>query len=145
MAALGLVGTGARLRVLPTLLEGVLVDPQGTAELVTDNTYAPGLDPELRRRARVQFILCPPAVTHGDFVACNTFDVMAQISEIRVPTLVVCGTQDRMTPPKYSQFLASGLPNATLVLIDGAGHMVMVEKPDEVNRALREFLQRLTV
>jgi len=46
-----------------------------------------------------------------------------------------------MTPPRYAQFLADNLPNAELHLVPGAGHMVMLEKPQEVARLLRRFLE----
>ncbi|HEX7592810.1 MAG TPA: alpha/beta fold hydrolase, partial [Anaerolineae bacterium] len=51
VAGLGLVGTGARLRVLPAILDGVLSDFDHTAQLVVENSYAPGLDAAMRERA----------------------------------------------------------------------------------------------
>lgn len=146
VAALGLIGTGARLRVLPAILEGVLSpeDFDKTAELVTENTYAAPINPELRRRSLEQFKACPPSIIHGDFAACNVFDVMARLGEIHAPTLIVCGKDDRMTPVKYSEFLASKIAQSQLVVIDGAGHSVMLEQPEKVNQALVEFVSRLT-
>lgn len=49
-----------------------------------------------------------------------------------------------MTPPKYARFLAEKITGARVVIIDGAGHMVMIEKPDEFNSRVREFLQTLS-
>lgn len=143
VAGLGLVGTGARLRVLPAILDGVLNDLPATAKLVIENSYAPGLDPEFRARAEEEFCACPALVTYGDFFACNQFDVMARLGEIRAPTLVLCGREDRMTPPKYSVHLATHLPNAYLVFIDNAGHSVMIEQPDQVNTTLSDFVELL--
>lgn len=143
VAALGLVGTGARLRVLPAILEGVLSPSEfdKTADAVTDYSYAPGQDAEMKRRALEQFRACAPLVTHGDFSACNAFDVMARIGEIHAPTLVICGKQDRMTPVKYSEYLASNIPQAQLVTIENAGHSVMIEQPEQVNHALAAFIR----
>jgi pimeloyl-ACP methyl ester carboxylesterase len=140
VAGLGLVGTGARLRVLQAILDGVLNDLAATASLVVENSFASDLDPEFQKRAEEEFCACPANVTHGDFSACNQFDVMARLAEIRVPTLVLCGREDRMTPPKYSVYLATQLPRAYLVLIDHAGHSVMIEQPDETNVALLDFV-----
>ena len=142
VAGLVLIGTGARLRVLPAILDGILSpdDFDNTVRLVVENAYAPGLDPDLRRRAEEEMRAVAPAVTHGDYVACNGFDVMARMGEIHAPTLVLCGREDRMTPVKYSEFLASRLPDAQLVLVDGAGHFVMLEQPAAVNRALVDWL-----
>lgn len=144
VAGLGLIGTGARLRVLPAILDGVLNDFDQTAELVVDYSYAPGLDAALRRRALAEFRACPAQVTHGDFSACNQFDIIACVSEIRAPTLVICGKDDRLTPVKYAEFLASKIAGAQLVIIEGAGHSVMIEQADAVNRALAEFVSNLS-
>ena len=143
VAGLGLVGTGARLRVLPAILDGVLSDFGATAQLVVENSFAPALDAAMRARAVAEFRACPAAVTHGDFFACNAFDILARVSEIRAPTLVVCGRQDRMAPIKYSEFLMSKIPQARLTLIENAGHSVMIEKAEEVNRALSDFMRTL--
>lgn len=143
VAGLGLVGTGARLRVLPAILDGVLNDFDNIAELVVDYSYAPGLDASLRARALAEFRACPAQVTHGDFSACNQFDIIARVSEIRAPTLVICGKDDRLTPVKYAEFLASKIAGARLVIVEGAGHSVMIEQADAVNRALIEFVSNL--
>jgi 3-oxoadipate enol-lactonase len=145
VAGVGLVGTGARLRVLPQILDGIVSprDFDRTAEFIVDNSYAPSLDAATRERAIVDLRACPPQVTHGDFAACNAFDVMSRVAEIRAPTVVICGRQDRMTPVKYSEYLASNIPHAQLVVIDGAGHSVMIEQPEQVNRALEELMRNL--
>jgi pimeloyl-ACP methyl ester carboxylesterase len=144
VAGLGLVGTGARLRVLPTILDGLFTDFESIAQLVVEYSYAPGLDATLRERALAEFRACPAQVTHGDFAACNAFDVMPRVAEIHAPTLIVCGKEDRLTPVKYSEFLASKIPNARLVLVEGAGHSVMMEQAEAVNRALGAFVSGLS-
>lgn len=144
IAGLGLIGTGARLRVLPAILDGLLNDYDRVAELVVDYSYAPGLDASLRARALAEFRACPAPVTHGDFSACNRFDLIARVSEIRAPTLVVCGKEDRLTPVKYAEFLAAKIAGARLVVVEGAGHSVMIEQADAVNRALIEWVSNLS-
>jgi pimeloyl-ACP methyl ester carboxylesterase len=83
-------------------------------------------------------------VLHGDYAACDAFDVMERLEEIRCPTLAICGTADRLTPLKYSVYLRDHTPGAELVLVDTAGHMVMLEKPEVVARAVFEFIASLT-
>lgn len=144
VAGLGLVGTGARLRVLPAILDGVLNDFDNVAKLIVDYSYAPGLDASLRARALAEFRACPAQVTYGDFSACNDFDLIARVSEIRAPTLVVVGKDDRLTPVKYAEFLSSKIGGARLVVVEGAGHSVMIEQADAVNRALSDFLSNLS-
>jgi pimeloyl-ACP methyl ester carboxylesterase len=82
-------------------------------------------------------------VTLGDYLACDRFDVRDRLAEIRVPTLVVVGTDDRLTPLRYSRFLAETIPGARLVEIPGAGHFPQLEQPVRVNAAIREFLTHL--
>jgi pimeloyl-ACP methyl ester carboxylesterase len=144
VAGVGLVGTGARLRVLPAILDGIISPSQfeSTVRLVTENSYA-HLDETMRRRVEDELRACPPQVTHDDFAACNAFDIMERVGEIRAPACIVCGRQDKMTPAKYSEFLAAHLPQAQLVLIDEAGHYVMLEQPDQVSQALVDFVGTL--
>ena len=73
-------------------------------------------------------------------MACNTFDETGRIEQIRQPALVICGSEDKMTPLRQSQFLAEHIPEATLKTIPGAGHMVMLEKPQPVADSLLGFL-----
>ena len=68
---------------------------------------------------------------------------MDNIAQIKKPALVLCGSEDMMTPPKYSQYLAEKLQRATLRIVDKAGHMAMVEKPFEVNASILKFLATL--
>ncbi len=59
---------------------------------------------------------------------------------ISVPTLIVVGDQDGITPPADAEAMAAAIPNATLVTIAGANHLSNLDKPDEFNRALIDFL-----
>lgn len=70
-------------------------------------------------------------------------DANPGLGAIRVPTLVVVGRDDTLTPPAKSEELASRIPNARLVVIDGSGHLSNLEQPAAFNAALRSFLQSL--
>lgn len=140
IAGLGLVATGARLRVAPAILDGVLKNTAAAVRLICDFAFGPEASPELVRQGRRQMGAVPAEVLHGDFVACDTFDVMEQLGAISVPTFVLCGTQDQLTPSKYSIRLRDLIAGADLHLVDGAGHMVMVEQPLAVTRVLTAFL-----
>lgn len=145
VAGLALLGTGARLRVSPAVLQAT-ADPAALAAgaaTMADFSFGTLAGDELRRVFVADVLACPPGVAHGDFVACDVFDVMARLGEIRAPTLVVCGSEDRLTPPKYSQFLRDHIAGARLELVPGAGHMVMLEAPGRVAAALEGFLASL--
>jgi pimeloyl-ACP methyl ester carboxylesterase len=83
------------------------------------------------------------SVLFGDLMACDEFDITAQLEKIHQPALVLCGAADQMTPPKYSEYLHTHLSGSRLRLLNGAGHMVMLEQPEEVAGALAAFLDSI--
>jgi pimeloyl-ACP methyl ester carboxylesterase len=141
VAGLGLVGTGARLRVAPAILEAFQQEPESAVQLISECAYGPEAPSEMVRLGRRQMGEMPAAVVHNDLVACDRFDIMDRLAEIAAPTLVLCGSQDRMTPVKYSYYLRDHIAGATFHLVEGAGHMVMVERPEAVARSLIAFLK----
>ena len=78
---------------------------------------------------------------HHDFTACNQFDIRDQLSQINLPTLIIAGSEDKLTPPKNGRFLAEYIPQAQFKLLEGVGHMMMVEKPGETAEAIGDFLK----
>ena len=141
--ALVLVGTGARLRVLPEILEGIQERFEETVKMICNYAFSKKTSRDMIEKGIETMLQARPTVLYGDFAACDRFDIMDRVGNIRVPTLVVCGGDDVMTPPKYAQYLAEKITEARLEVIDGAGHMVMLEKPDEFNSRVMEFLQTL--
>jgi pimeloyl-ACP methyl ester carboxylesterase len=142
VAGLVLVATGARLRVAPAILEGIRSDFEGAVEVITRFAWSPQAKPALTELGRRALLETGPDVLFGDFVACDRFDVMERLGEIETPTLVIAGTADQLTPPKYAHFLAEHIAGAHLTIIEGAGHMVMLEQPVEVAKAAGEFLEK---
>jgi len=65
------------------------------------------------------------------------------LREIRVPTLVVCGEEDVITPPADAEALHAGIAGSALELIPKAGHLSNLEAPDAFNRVLEAFLRRV--
>jgi len=141
VAGLILVATGARLRVAPAIMEGVLVDYDTALDTITAYAWGPQAPEELVRLGRAQLAQVSAQVAHGDYTACNAFDVMGRLGQITAPTLIVSGTADRLTPAKYAAKLAEDIPNAQLGLIENAGHMVMLEQPEQVGQAVIKFLR----
>lgn len=78
-------------------------------------------------------------VMYGDLAACNELDLTLDAGKIKVPALIVCGAEDKMTPPDLSRQLAAGIEKAQLEIVEGTGHMVMLEKPSEFNNCLDKF------
>ncbi len=142
VAGLILLGTGARLRVHPDILNHVLDDPPGVYDLLLKWMWAEGTPESTLRLGRQQMAANDPQTVHGDFIACNTFDVMGRVGEIAAPTLVIGGTADRMTPLKYSEYLADHIPAAEMVTVEGGGHMMALEQPQVVAQAVSSWLAR---
>lgn len=144
VAGLVLVATGARLRVAPAILDGIRSNFKQTAELITRFAWSPEAPSTLVEQGQKTLLETDPNVVWGDFAACNRFDVMAQLDEIRAPTLVVAGSADQLTPVKYACFLAERISESRCLIVEGAGHMVMLERPREVIQAVREFLTKIS-
>lgn len=143
LAGLILVGTGARLFVSPAILDGLSRDYAATARLIAEWAYKRQADPAILDAYTTAMLATPVQVTHGDFLACNAFDVTANVSQIDLPTLVIVGLEDRLTPPKLSRFLAQQMAAARLLEVAEAGHMVMLEQSAIVTGAVHEFLLTL--
>jgi len=136
-----LLGTGARLRVHPMMLtmcaEGIK-DREGWAKSF-ELQYA-NIPPEIASKLGQAMMEIGPAVQLSDLLCCDKFDVMNEIHQIKLPTLVICGSEDTNTPVKYSQYLVNNIEGAKQVIIEGGTHVVAVEKPHEVNQAIEEFV-----
>jgi pimeloyl-ACP methyl ester carboxylesterase len=138
-----IVSSGARLKVLPSLFDMIaqnfpayveMVDRLGFSEKTPDTVKQPFLEEHLKAR---------PEVALGDFKACDRFDVIARLASIRVPVLVISAADDKLTPPKYAEFLAQHIPGSRRAHIPDAGHFVPIERPQAVNAAIAEFLDEM--
>ncbi len=134
-----LVGTGARLRVLPAMLELARTHPDEAWRQATTLAHAPGHEQMAEVYAAAAAPTAPGAL-YNDLAACNVFDVMGDLDRVRQPALVVVGAEDRMTPPKYAAYLVEHLPQATGVTLPEVGHYPMHEAPEELARVMREWL-----
>ena len=145
VAGMVLVGTGARLRVHPSILEATAQPDafRGAVDLIIKWSFSPTAPSRLTQLVAKRMAETPPHVLHGDFKACDGFDVMSRLADIRAPSIAICGRDDMLTPPKYSEHLAGQIPHGRLKIIDGAGHMVMLERPAEVAQAIRGFTSLL--
>jgi pimeloyl-ACP methyl ester carboxylesterase len=145
LAGLVLVDTGARLRVHPTVLEAARRAAEAGRPAVTDRSwaFAAGTPQSVVDAVHAITAGTDPWVTYGDWIADDMFDVMARVQDIRVPTLAICGAEDRLTPLRYHQFLESRIPGCRLAVIEGAGHWVFHEQPEAFTRTVRAFLDGL--
>jgi pimeloyl-ACP methyl ester carboxylesterase len=84
-----------------------------------------------------------PAEVVGDFwLTLDAHDKRAALAALgNVPTLVVVGDRDRLTPPAHARAIAAAVPGAKLLEVRGAGHVPMLEQPEVVNAALRDLVE----
>ena len=137
-----LVSTGARLKVLPAIFDAIEKDYNGFVEMIKEFSASEKTGPKLLEPLMEDSAKCKPEVALCNFRACNDFDVMERLSSIEVPVLVISAEDDKLTPPKYGEFLEKNIKNATRVHIRDAGHLSPAEKPDEVNKAILDFLEQ---
>ncbi|HZY41293.1 MAG TPA: alpha/beta hydrolase [Anaerolineae bacterium] len=137
-----LIATGAKLRVAPQLMDWALNDLPAAADLVSRLQWGPNVPEQIVRLGKQQTLTNRPEVLHGDYLACDGFDVRDRLRAIKTPTLIIAGRVDQLTPIKYATFMAEQIRDARLVSVPDAGHMVMIEAETivayEVERFVRE-------
>lgn len=140
-----LISSGARLRVNKELMQLVGVDHSAAIDRIAAAAWGSNAPPDLVQQTSQLMLNCDPEAVRLDFTACDEFDVVSRLGSITLPTLVMVGTEDRMTPLKYNRQLAERVANAEFISIDGAGHMLAMERPNAVGDAIREFVNRRIV
>jgi pimeloyl-ACP methyl ester carboxylesterase len=143
LKAIVLVDTGAKLKVAPIIFEEIKRNYDNVMELMKKYAFSEKTPIEIKNKTVEIMKRVKPEVFYGDFEACDKFDVMESLNKINLPTLIICGKDDLLTPVKYSEYLRANIPNSTLKVLDDAGHMVMLEKPEEFNKILEDFVNSL--
>lgn len=137
------MGGGMKMPVNSLFLDFLKTNPTQLPVEITEMICKFSLAKENRskfsRALQKSIALSKVDVMYGDLKACNELDLTQDANKIKVPALIVCGSEDKMTPPDLSRSLAATISRSTLILIEGAGHMVMIEKPAAFNNSLEGF------
>ncbi len=141
LAGIVLIGTGARLRILPALLADAKNMPEQARSHLSKMAVAATTAPSVSQAVTQEQAVPGPNILYRDLAACDVFDIMKRLYEIPLPTLIVCGAEDQLTPVKYSTYLHQHIQGSTLHIIPNAGHYVMREQPEVVNQAIEEWTQ----
>lgn len=137
-----LLATGARLRVHPLIL-------QLFEQVAKSGTGLPPLPPGLYEKDAEQSLIeeaskhrerTPIETGALDWRAADGFDRLQDLDRVRVPALIVAGSDDALTPPKYAEHLAAEIPQSELHVIDGGGHMLVMERTEELARWIESFV-----
>jgi pimeloyl-ACP methyl ester carboxylesterase len=146
VSGLSLIGTAATMTVGPDLLKAAEANDHAAIDMVSiwglgfaaelGGSLAPGL--WMHSGAQRVLEQCRPGVLYNDLNACNAYQgALDAAAKVAVPVTLILGERDMMTPAKAGKALAAALPNARTVVLPGAGHMMMVERPDELLAALQ--------
>jgi pimeloyl-ACP methyl ester carboxylesterase len=146
VTAIDLIATAATMTVGPDLLKAAEANDRAAIDMVSiwGLGYAAelggSLAPGIWMHSGAQRVLegCRPCVLFCDLAACNAYqNALAAAASVTVPATVILGERDMMTPLRAGKALAAALPNGRTVVLRGAGHMMMNERPDELLAALR--------
>lgn len=139
LAGLMVIGAGSTMPVSARLIETVRDDFAAGTEMIVRYSYRRNVPEEEAALYLAHLRQCSPAVLLEDLLACASFDVTEDLPGLDLPTLIVCGAEDRMTPVAMSEALHAAIQASALRVVPGAGHNVMVEFPDLVAGYLAEF------
>jgi len=146
ISALSLIGTADTMTVGPDLLRAAEANDRTAIDMVSiwglgfQAELGGSLAPGLWMHTGAQRVLekCRPGVLFNDLSACNAYqNALAAAEQITVPVTLILGERDMMTPARAGKTLAAALPNSRTVVLRGAGHMMMTERPDELLAALQ--------
>lgn len=146
VTSLGLIASGAYLGVPEDLLESLSspVTYPVALRLLQQRAFHPHTPAALVEKAISPLRAVRSSALYADWRACANFDLRPEVAEIKCPTWVAVGVDDRITPLPYAHFLATQLPSARLQVVPNAGHMVIVEQPELLAQGLSEFLRNLS-
>lgn len=135
-----LLQTGARLRVVPALIEQFKSNFSGAIQSMSGMMFGPGAPPALAAAFAELMSRADPEAALNDFLLCDGFDIMDRLGDIRPPALIVGAENDLATPAKYAAFLHERMPGSQLRMIPGCGHLSMLEKPDDLTGIILDFI-----
>ncbi len=147
--SLVLIGTAASMPVHPDLLAAAASNDHAAIDMVNLWGYGFGAGLGGSRVPGVWMVgagervleCARPGVLHADLTACGAYrDGLRAAERIAAPTLLICGERDQMTPLKSGRTLGAAIAGATIVTLTGAGHMLMAERPYDIQAALAKHL-----
>jgi len=139
--ALILCATGAKLRVTPIILNSLKNNYQEYLNSIPIGAFYRKTPKQIINEFLEEASKINPEIAYADYSICDNFNVMNKINLIDIPCLIIVGKADKLTPLKYSLYFRENIANSELVVIEKAGHMVIIEKPNEVNKAIKEFIK----
>lgn len=144
-AAIVPVGGGVKMPVNTLILDGLKDNPVETIATIAKFSVARANRERLSGHLVSAISMTDPATTRGDFLACDALDITDAVTTITIPTLIICGEEDKMTPPAMSEYLHHNIPGSRFHRIPSAGHFAMLENDVIFNSILTGFVSSLPV
>jgi len=143
LKAIILVCTGALMSVARETLLAVKNNYNTFCEISPTRSFTEKAPEILKTKFKEGLLNTDQKVVYHDLIACNKFDISDKVSDINIPTLIIAGKEDILTPVKYSEYLNHQIYDSELTFIEGSGHFVMQEKRDEFNEVISNFINEL--
>jgi pimeloyl-ACP methyl ester carboxylesterase len=140
--ALVLIDTPAKMQIDERIVKLFEDDYEGTTRLAASLGYSKKTPKEVIEAALKYNIECPKDAAINDTRAIGKFDPSDRLHEIKVPTLIIRGSEDILVPKSMSDFLSKGIKGSVVKVIKDAGHSSIIEKPRELSEVIMEFLQK---
>jgi pimeloyl-ACP methyl ester carboxylesterase len=137
------VGGGLKMPVNPAIFELLKKEPETAFDLMCKFSLAKENRQKLAEPLKKSMAAGNIDALYNDLVACDKMDLTDKVKKNNLPSLVICGEEDKMTPPQLSRDIAADINGSKTCFIKGAGHMAMMEKPDDFNEALISFAQSI--
>jgi pimeloyl-ACP methyl ester carboxylesterase len=141
MLALVLINTGARMPIDERVVKLFDEDCEGMTKLATSMGYSKKTPKDVIEKGLTYSMNCPKEASVTDMAATGKFDARERLHEIKVPTLIMTGSDDILTPLPMSEFLNKGIAGSTLRVIKDAGHSSIIERPREIAEEIIRFLR----
>jgi pimeloyl-ACP methyl ester carboxylesterase len=139
-----LIGTSAYLDTMALTPDILLWAVAAVPHKFKGMFFSSRVAPEALAVAREDVRRCSLEAILGDLSACRRYDFRGRLRRLTLPTLILCGVDDLITPARHSRWLHKEIAGSVLVMIEGAGHMLPLESPQQVNAAIRDFIRRIS-
>jgi pimeloyl-ACP methyl ester carboxylesterase len=137
-----LIGTGVQMKVGPIIFDTIEKDFNEFVNMLCKLAASKKTDPDRILFFKEELQKSDPRAVTGDFRACDNFNAGAGLDSVEVPVLIVTSEDDILTPAKYGDMLEEKIQNTRRVHIMDAGHLMAMEKPDEINKAISGFFDK---
>jgi len=135
-----LLNAAPKFTVPPDILEALDAGLEQGVDIICQYAFSPQPIPSLIEATRRIMLDLPLETLRGDYQACQMFNVIEQLDDIRVPTLVIGAQDDLLTPPENQLLLAERICQAQLVLLQGSGHIASPTDQHQIQHLLLQFL-----